>query len=50
MIAQQTADESRAAMLQAKAALEQSIALQAYERVTAPFDGIVTAAMSIPAI
>ena len=29
-------------MLQTKATLEQSIALQAYERVTAPFDGIVT--------
>jgi len=43
VISQQTADESRAAMLQAKATLSQSIALQAYERVTAPFDGIVTA-------
>jgi len=42
VIPQQTADESRAAMLQAKATLAQSIALQAYERVTAPFDGIVT--------
>ena len=42
MIPQQTADESRAAMLQAKATLAQSIALQGYERVTAPFDGIVT--------
>ena len=43
VVSQQTADESRAAMLQARATLEQSIALQAYERVTAPFDGIVTA-------
>jgi RND family efflux transporter MFP subunit len=42
VIAQQVADESRSAMLQAKAVLAQSIALQAYERVTAPFDGIVT--------
>ena len=42
VIPQQTADESRATMLQTKATLEQSIALQAYERVTAPFDGIVT--------
>jgi RND family efflux transporter MFP subunit len=43
VIPQQTADESHATMLQAKATLSQSIALQAYERVTAPFDGIVTA-------
>jgi membrane fusion protein, multidrug efflux system len=43
VIAQQTADESHAAMLQAKATLEQDIAYQAYERITAPFDGIVTA-------
>jgi RND family efflux transporter MFP subunit len=42
VIPQQTADESRAMMLQTKATLQQSIALQAYERVTAPFDGIVT--------
>ena len=42
VIPQQTADESRATMLQTKATLQQSIALQAYERVTAPFDGIVT--------
>src|SRR5208337_2349611 len=43
VIAQQTADESHAAMLQAKAALEQDIANQAYETIAAPFDGIVTA-------
>lgn len=43
VISQQTADDSHASMLQAKAVLAQSIALQAYERVTAPFDGIVTA-------
>ena len=43
MIPQQTADESHAAMLQAKATLEQLIALQDYKRVTAPFDGMVTA-------
>lgn len=43
VISQQVADESHAAMLQAKATLAQSIALQGYERVTAPFDGIVTA-------
>jgi membrane fusion protein, multidrug efflux system len=43
VISQQAADESHAAMLQARAALAQSVALQAYERVTAPFDAIVTA-------
>jgi membrane fusion protein, multidrug efflux system len=42
VISQQAADESHAAMMQAKATLAQSVALQAYERVTAPFDGIVT--------
>ena len=43
VISQQIADESRATMLQAKATLAQSLALQSYERVLAPFDGIVTA-------
>jgi RND family efflux transporter MFP subunit len=43
VISQQAADESRATMLQARATLAQSVALQAYERVTAPFDAIVTA-------
>ena len=43
VISQQTADESHAAMLQAKATLAQSVALQSYETLTAPFDGIVTA-------
>ena len=43
VIAQQAADESHAAMLQAKATLDQDIANQAYETIAAPFDGIVTA-------
>jgi membrane fusion protein, multidrug efflux system len=43
VISPQAADESRAAMLQAKATLDQVRAMQAYERITAPFDGIVTA-------
>ena len=43
VIPQQTADESHAAMLQARATLQQDIAYQAYETITAPFDGIVTA-------
>jgi membrane fusion protein, multidrug efflux system len=43
VIAQQMADDSHAAMLQARATLEQDIAYQAYETITAPFDGIVTA-------
>ena len=43
VIAQQTADESHGAMLQAKATLAQDVANQQYETITAPFDGIVTA-------
>jgi RND family efflux transporter MFP subunit len=43
VIPQQTADESHATMLQTRATLQQDIAYQAYETITAPFDGIVTA-------
>src|SRR5208337_4566681 len=43
VVPQQTADETHATMLQNKATLEQDIAYQAYETITAPFDGIVTA-------
>jgi membrane fusion protein, multidrug efflux system len=43
VVPQQTADETHATMLQARATLEQDIAYQAYEIITAPFDGIVTA-------
>ncbi len=43
VVALQTADESRSAMLQAKATLDQLLATQAYEVIRAPFDGIVTA-------
>ena len=43
VVAQQIADDSHATMLQAKAAYEQELALQQYEIVRAPFDGIVTA-------
>jgi membrane fusion protein, multidrug efflux system len=43
VIAQQTADETHAAMLQARATLNQDLANQQYETITAPFDGIVTA-------
>ena len=43
VIPQQTADDSHSAMLQAKAAYQQQLALQQYEVVRAPFDGIVTA-------
>src|SRR5271166_6818836 len=39
VIAQQMADETHAAMLQAKATLNQDLATQAYETITAPFDG-----------
>jgi RND family efflux transporter MFP subunit len=42
-ISQQTADNSRGAMLQARDTYTQLRAMQAYEVITAPFDGIVTA-------
>ncbi len=41
IVARQAADESEAALLQAKATLEQLIAMQSYETIRAPFDGIV---------
>jgi membrane fusion protein, multidrug efflux system len=43
VIPQQTADTSHATMLQARDAYEQELALQSYEVVRAPFDGIVAA-------
>jgi membrane fusion protein, multidrug efflux system len=43
VISPQAADESHSAMLQARATLEQMRAMQQYEHVIAPFDGIVTA-------
>ncbi|HVN28549.1 MAG TPA: efflux RND transporter periplasmic adaptor subunit [Candidatus Binataceae bacterium] len=43
VVAQQTADDSHASMLQAYATLNQLIATQKYEIIDAPFDGIVTA-------
>jgi len=43
VVPQQTADDSHATMLQAKASYEQQLALQQYEMVRSPFDGIVTA-------
>jgi len=42
VIAQQTADDSHASMLQAKAAYQQLLAVQAYEIIRAPFDGMIT--------
>jgi len=43
VIPQQTADTSHATMLQAKALYEQELAMQHYEVVQSPYDGIVTA-------
>src|SRR5258708_33765776 len=43
VVPQQTADQTHSAMLQARAAYQQQLALQGYEVVGAPFDGIVTA-------
>jgi RND family efflux transporter MFP subunit len=43
VIAQQEADTQHAMMLQSKATYDQQLALQHYEVVRAPFDGIITA-------
>ena len=43
VVPQQTADQTHSAMLQAKAAYQQQLAMQGYEVVRAPLDGIVTA-------
>jgi len=43
VIAQQAADTSHATMLQAKASYQQSVAMQSYEVITAPLDGVITA-------
>jgi RND family efflux transporter MFP subunit len=43
VVAQQQADNAHAQMKEAKSALDQLIAMQAYETIRAPFDGIVTA-------
>jgi RND family efflux transporter MFP subunit len=43
VIAQQIADNSHSAMLQAQAAYQQQLAMQHYEVVQAPYEGVVTA-------
>jgi membrane fusion protein, multidrug efflux system len=43
VIPQQSADDSRAGMLQARAAYEQLLALQSYEVIRAETDGVITA-------
>lgn len=43
VIPQQTADDSHASLLQAKAAYEQLLALQSYEVIRAESDGVITA-------
>lgn len=43
VVPQQTADQTHSAMLQARAAYQQQLAMQGYEIVRAPFDGVVTA-------
>jgi multidrug efflux pump subunit AcrA (membrane-fusion protein) len=43
VVPQQTADQTHSAMLQAKALYQQALAMQGYEVVRAPLDGIVTA-------
>jgi membrane fusion protein, multidrug efflux system len=43
VIAAQASDESRARMVEAKATLDQLIAMQDYKIIRAPFDGMITA-------
>jgi membrane fusion protein, multidrug efflux system len=43
VVAEQQADNSHAEMMEARAALDQLIATEAYETIRAPFSGIVTA-------
>jgi len=43
VVPQQTADQTHSAMLQAQALYQQELAMQGYEVVRAPLDGIVTA-------
>jgi membrane fusion protein, multidrug efflux system len=43
VVPQQTADQTHATMLQDKAMLDQELAIQAYEVIRSPVDGIVTA-------
>jgi RND family efflux transporter MFP subunit len=49
-ISQQTADNSRGSMLQARDTYRELRALQAYEVITAPFDGVVTARYVDPGV
>jgi RND family efflux transporter MFP subunit len=48
VIPQQTADNQHALMLQAKAVLQQLLAMQAYEVIRAPVSGLVTARYADP--
>jgi RND family efflux transporter MFP subunit len=43
VVAPQSADETRAAMVEAKANLDQLVAQQSYKVITAPFSGVITA-------
>ncbi len=49
-ISQQIADNSHGAMMQARDTYRQLLALQSYEVITAPFDGIVTARYVDPGV
>ncbi len=48
VVAQQTADDTHAAMLAAKATLDQTLALEDYKLIRAPFSGVVTARYTDP--
>ena len=43
VIATQTADEARAQMVEDQANLNQMVSMQQYEKIRAPFDGVITA-------
>jgi RND family efflux transporter MFP subunit len=49
-VSQQIADNAHGAALQAEATYKQLLALQSYEAITAPFDGIVTARYVDPGV
>jgi membrane fusion protein, multidrug efflux system len=48
VISQQAADNQHSLMLQAKAAYQQLVAMQAYEKIVSPFSGLVTARYADP--
>lgn len=48
VVAQQAADETHNTMLAAKATLDEMLATEAYKRIAAPFDGVITSRPADP--